>query len=148
MDIPNMIVVKTVDKNGYISENKWICFEHFRSDWESKMEMPDIGDLLIRANVYGEELIHSTFGSVVNMLENKFHWRRTMEEVIVYEDCLNIDGSGDFVRCSDCGSLILMQLGGTSCGNCGSENLEWFDSNKPEWTVEELEQSGFIIVNK
>lgn len=71
-----------------------------------------------------------------------------MEEVKVYTDCLNMDNRGDLVRCSDCGELMLMQLGGTSCGECESENLQWYDENKPEWTIEELEQLDFIIIEK
>lgn len=71
-----------------------------------------------------------------------------MEEVKVYMDCLNEDQRGDLVRCSDCGELMLIQLGGTTCGECESENLQWHDVNKPEWNVEELKESGFIIIEK
>lgn len=71
------------------------------------------------------------------------------EVVRVYEDCLNLDGKGDFVRCSDCGELQLMQIGGTACGSCESENLQWYtDENGKEIqeiSVTELEQMGFII---
>lgn len=67
------------------------------------------------------------------------------ECVIVYVDCLNADGRGDLVRCSDCGELMLMNIGGTVCGECESENLQWYDENRPEWTVEELEKENFII---
>ena len=52
------------------------------------------------------------------------------------------------VRCSDCGELMLMSVGGTACGECESENLEWFDENKQEWTIEELEEVGFILIEK
>ena len=31
-----------------------------------------------------------------------------MEEVKVYSDCLNEEHRGDFVRCTDCGELMLM----------------------------------------
>ena len=71
-----------------------------------------------------------------------------MEEVKVYVDCLNANHRGDLVRCSDCGELMLMQIGGTCCGECKSENLMWYDNNKPEWTIEELKETGFIIVEK
>lgn len=71
-----------------------------------------------------------------------------MEEVKVYADCLSIDHRGDFVRCLDCGELMLIQLGGTACGECGGENLQWYDDNEPEWTVEELEKAGFILIEK
>ncbi len=71
-----------------------------------------------------------------------------MEEVKVYVDCLNKEHIGDFVRCADCGELMLMQIGGTACGECESENLQWYDENKPEWTVEELKGAGFIIIEK
>lgn len=70
------------------------------------------------------------------------------EEVIVYTDCLNDDNRGDFVRCTDCGELMLMNLGGTACGECESENLQWYDKNRPEWTIEELEKAGFILIEK
>lgn len=57
--------------------------------------------------------------------------------------------SGDFVRCSDCGELQLMQLGGTVCGECESENLQWHtDENGneiQEISVTELEKMGFVI---
>lgn len=71
-----------------------------------------------------------------------------MEEVKVYVDCLNADYRGDLVRCVDCGELMLIQLGGTICGECGNKHLEWYDYNYPEWTIEELEQKGFIVVEK
>lgn len=70
------------------------------------------------------------------------------ECVRVYTDCLNADNRGDLVRCVDCGELMLLQIGGTICGECESENLEWYDYNYPEWSIEELEQKGFIIVEK
>ena len=68
------------------------------------------------------------------------------EEVKVYVDCLNADNRGDLVRCSDCGELMLIQIGGTACGECESENLMWYDEDKPEWTIDELEVDGFIII--
>lgn len=52
--------------------------------------------------------------------------------------------AGDLVRCNDCDELALMQIGGTACGNCEGENLEWYDENKPEWTPEELDEENFI----
>ena len=58
------------------------------------------------------------------------------------------DNRGDLVRCSDCGELMLIQIGGTACGECESENLQWYDSDRPEWTIAELEESGFIIIEK
>lgn len=71
-----------------------------------------------------------------------------MEEVKVYVDCLNLDHCGDLVRCVDCGELMLIQIGGTSCGECKSENLIWYDDDRPEWTIEELEEARFIIIEK
>ncbi len=71
-----------------------------------------------------------------------------MEEVKVYVDCLNMNHSGDLVRCMDCGEVMLIQLGGTSCGECESENIQWYDEDKPEWTMEELEKEGFIVIEK
>jgi len=67
------------------------------------------------------------------------------EVVKVYTDCLNADGSGDFVRCSNCGELMLMQHGGTVCGVCESENLTWAVESKQEWTDQELEAAGYIV---
>ena len=71
------------------------------------------------------------------------------EVIKVYTDCLNLDGVGDFVRCSDCGELQLIQLGGTVCGSCESENLQWYEDENgdeiQEISVTELEQMGFII---
>ena len=71
-----------------------------------------------------------------------------MEEVKVYMDYLNVDHIGDLVRCIDCGELMLMQLGGTACGECESENLIWYDDDRPEWTISELEEAGFVIIEK
>lgn len=71
-----------------------------------------------------------------------------MKEVKVYLDCLNLDNRGDLVRCVDCEELMLMRVGGTACGECDSNNLEWYDENKPEWTIDELEKAGFIIIEK
>ena len=68
-----------------------------------------------------------------------------MEEVIVYIEKNEI---GDLVRCQDCGSLMLMQTGGTVCGECESENTEWYDKKKPHWTIQELEEAGFIVIEK
>jgi RecJ-like exonuclease len=71
------------------------------------------------------------------------------EIVRVYEDCLNVDGLGDFVQCADCGELQLIQLGGTACGSCESENLMWYEDKEgnriDEITNSELEQMGFIV---
>lgn len=74
--------------------------------------------------------------------------KENMEEVKLYVGCLNDDNRGDLVRCSDCGELMLMQIGGTSCGECESENLQWYDNNKPEWTIEELKEARFIVLEK
>lgn len=70
------------------------------------------------------------------------------EEVKVYIDCLNDDQRGDLVRCVDCGELMLIQIGGTVCGECGSEHLEWYDYLFPEWTIDELRNREFIIIEK
>lgn len=43
---------------------------------------------------------------------------------------------------------MLMQIGGTAYGECESDNLEWYDENKPEWTIDEFEKAGFIIIEK
>lgn len=67
------------------------------------------------------------------------------EIVKVYTDSLNADGYGDFVRCLDCGELMLIQLGGTACGNCGSENLIWADEEHQECSIEDLEMLGYVV---
>lgn len=82
------------------------------------------------------------------LLRHRLEENIVNEEVIIYTDCLNSDSKGDFVRCSDCGALMLMQLGGTACGECESENLQWVDDNKPEWSYEEVENAGYIIIEK
>lgn len=69
------------------------------------------------------------------------------EKVIIYTECLS-NNMGDFVKCSDCETLMLMQLGGTACGECESENLGWVDETKPEWSYEEIENAGYIIIEK
>ncbi len=69
-----------------------------------------------------------------------------MKEVKAYPNCLNYDHIGDFVRCSDCGNLLLIQIGGAACCTCKSENLQWYDENKLEWSIDELIKEGFNIV--
>ena len=71
-----------------------------------------------------------------------------MEEIKVYIDCLNGDHMGDLVKCIDCGELMLIQIGGTTCGKCESKNLQWYDDNRPEWSVEELQENGFITIEE
>lgn len=68
-----------------------------------------------------------------------------IEKVNVYVKCRYY---GDFVRCMDCGKLMLIELGGTACKECKSENLKWYDEDKPEWTIEELEKNGFEVIKK
>ena len=87
-------------------------------------------------------------GTTDNYFDNVKYFTPVLEEVIVYTDCLTADHRGDFVKCSDCGTLMLIQIGSTACGECESENLQWYDTNKPEWNIEELENAGFIIVEK
>lgn len=67
------------------------------------------------------------------------------EIVKVYTDCLDKNGYGDFVRCSDCGELMLMQIGGIACGECESENLQWAIDGLYECTVKDLKKMGYII---
>lgn len=43
---------------------------------------------------------------------------------------------------------MLMQLGGTTCKECESKNLQWVDETKPEWNYEEIEEAGYIVVEK
>ncbi len=67
------------------------------------------------------------------------------EVVRVYADSLSADRRGDFVRCSDCGGLMLVQLGGTVCRECERGNLQWADEEHQECSIEELEQLGYIV---
>ena len=69
------------------------------------------------------------------------------EIVLVLTDCL-INDSGDFVHCLDCGELQLAQIGCTACCDCESERLEWVITEKHIWSIEELKQTGYIIVEK
>lgn len=70
-----------------------------------------------------------------------------MNEIVkVYTDLLGVNGMGDFVRCSDCGELMLTQIGATVCGECGSENLEWVNEACQECSMGCLESFGYILV--
>ena len=55
------------------------------------------------------------------------------------------DGIGDFVRCVDCGELQVIQIGGTCCGRCESENLQWEDEDNQEVDTDYLDSQGYII---
>lgn len=68
-----------------------------------------------------------------------------LEKVKVYNDSLNVGYYGDLVRCVDCETLMLIPCGMERCLECNSENLMWYDEDKPEWTVTELEEAGFVI---
>lgn len=58
---------------------------------------------------------------------------------------LNADGYGDFVKCNDCGNLSIIQLGGTVCPHCSSENLSWADDDHEECHPVDLERMGYRI---
>ena len=77
---------------------------------------------------------------IIRKGENKMN-----EIVKVYTECLNADGYGDFVKCNDCEELMLIQIGGTACGNCEGEDLEWADAEHQECSIEELKQLGYAI---
>ncbi|MFR2774831.1 MAG: hypothetical protein ACLTBR_03260 [Anaerostipes sp.] len=69
-----------------------------------------------------------------------------MDKIVkVYTDSLNENGIGDFVRCIDCGELMLMQIGGTICRNCISWNLEWVDGEHQECSIEDLKSMGYTV---
>lgn len=70
------------------------------------------------------------------------------EEVIVYTECLSPDRTGDLVQCLDCGAIMLVQIGEICCGECDGENLVWYDEDNQEWSYEELEAAGFVIIEK
>lgn len=65
-----------------------------------------------------------------------------MPQVIV-DVCCDI---GDLVKCTHCEKVMLINLGGTKCIECGSDDLQWYDLNRSEWTVEELIKHGFAIL--
>ena len=84
---------------------------------------------------------------LINIIQQSIKGGNKINEIVkVYTECLNADGYGDFVRCNDCGMLMLMQIGGMACENCESENLEWVDAEHQECSVEELKQLGYVIV--
>lgn len=45
---------------------------------------------------------------------------------------------GDWVKCNDCGAIMLLPCGADQCPECTSENLSWQDTNKQETDVEQL----------
>lgn len=52
---------------------------------------------------------------------------------------------GDFVCCSNCGELLLVDIGTETCPNCNKAALSWVDSEHQEVTVDELEKEGYLV---
>lgn len=69
-----------------------------------------------------------------------------MDKVKIYESLLNADHAGDLVRCVNCGKLMLVGIGDEFCPECGSDNLMFYDDNRPEWTPGELKSCEMIII--
>lgn len=67
--------------------------------------------------------------------------------VNVFIDELTIDGYGDLVKCSDCGSVQLVQIGEFNCKLCNSDNLQWYGDTQ-ETNISELENLEFDIEYK
>lgn len=67
------------------------------------------------------------------------------KKVIVYADQLDADGIGDFVKCLNCGALLLVVIGEDTCPKCKDEMLTWADKKHQECSVEELEQMGYEV---
>ena len=58
-----------------------------------------------------------------------------MEEVIIYP---NVE-EGDFVRCNNCGKVMLLPYGSDICPECGKEGcLAWADDSIQETNESEL----------
>ena len=71
-----------------------------------------------------------------------------MQQAIVYEQAFQRYETGDLVKCCDCGKNMLLEIGDTECKECGSSNLQWYDSDRPEWTKNGLEECGFNVIEK
>lgn len=67
------------------------------------------------------------------------------EPVIVFRDKLSVDGYGDFIRCLDCGRLMLVEAGDENCALCGSENLQWAEDEYEEADVAAIESLGYSV---
>ena len=52
---------------------------------------------------------------------------------------------GDFVCCSNCGELLLVDIETETCPNCNKAALSWVDSEHQEVTVDELEKEGYLV---
>lgn len=70
------------------------------------------------------------------------------ETVKIYTNYFNSDHTGDFVKCTDCGSLMLIHIGEEKCRECGSKNLQWADENHQECDIETLEKLNYTISYK
>lgn len=47
---------------------------------------------------------------------------------------------GDFVKCSDCEAVSVIEVGGEICPICGSHNLSWVNDEKQEVDVSDIEK--------
>lgn len=98
----------------------------------SSIEINDVGDEYIVWEKYGCVEYRATADTEATVLVDYEH--------------LNTDGYGDFVRCSDCGTLFLMKMGDEKCRVCRRFHLVWVDENRPECSVEELKQLGYYPI--
>ena len=52
---------------------------------------------------------------------------------------------GDFVKCVNCGKLMLVNIGEDNCPECGKESLVFVDNDNPEYTRFQLEELGYTL---
>lgn len=52
---------------------------------------------------------------------------------------------GDWVRCTQCGKLMLLPFGAEQCPECcGDETLAWADENNQEATIEQVGETEYV----
>ena len=56
------------------------------------------------------------------------------------------NGLGDFVRCNNCGAVMLVPCGTDICPDCDTEGcLSWVDENRQEQRLSELLNTGYTV---
>lgn len=139
------------------------------TDGKTKFVVNDLDVILvngIRALVVYQDEMHFTFatGIAMNLYGNCFHINQFAEicdknsvelellkpeanTVTVFSDQLNADGYGDLVKCTDCGTLQLAELGTESCGLCKGHNLMWADEEHQECDTDTLIRQGYAVLH-
>lgn len=101
----------------------------------------------IAMNLYGGTLHKYQFAEICDEHSVKIELIDPEENTVtVYQNQLNADGYGDFIKCIDCGKLQLVQLGAAQCDACKSENLIWCNIKQPECDTDELIRQGYTIL--